>query len=234
MRTGFIFLWLLLSNCLLYGQNDEAIIVKKGTTLLDYVPPSERYLYPEFKTGKVIFNEKTYLGIKLNYDYLNGEIEFLNNTDTMTIVDKKDLKSVIIAEDTFFYDDGYILQLKTGHPTVGLKEAFEFKDQIKKDGYGSASSAGSNRSFSSVTAGGGVHKLTADTDLIFRRTKTFYILMPDGDFDLFNKKNICKLFSKNKDEIKSYLKSNNIKFDSEEDILKLAEYLESLNSSPQI
>lgn len=234
MRTGFIFLWLLLSNCLLYGQNDEAIIVKKGTTLLDYVPPSDRYLYPEFKTGKVIFNEINYPGIKLNYHYLNGEIEFLNNTDTMTLVDKKDLKSVIIAEDTFFYDGGYILQIKSGQPTIGLQEAFEFKDYIKKDGVGSASSAGSNRSFSTITAAGGAHKLTADADLIFRRTKTFYILMSDGDFDLFNKKNLCKVFPKNKEEIKSYLKSNHIKFDSEEDILKLAEYLESLNFSPQI
>jgi hypothetical protein len=234
MRTVLIFLWLLLSNCLLYGQDDETIIVKKGTTLLDYVSTSERYLYPEFKTGKVVFNEKSYLGIKLNYHYLNGEIEFLNNTDTMTIVDKKDLKSVIIAEDTFFYDNGYIYLIKSGHPTIGLKESFEFKDYIKKDGYGSStSSAGSNISYTSITAGGGVHRLTADEDLIFRRTKTFYILMPDGDFDLFNKKNICKLFSKNKEEIKSYLKSNNIKFDSQEDVVKLAEYLESLNSWPQ-
>lgn len=233
MRTVFIFLWLLLGNCLLYGQDEEAIIVKKGTTLLDYFSPSERYLYPEFKKGKVVFNEKTYLGIKLNYHYLNGEIEFLNQTDTMTIVDKKELKSVIIAEDTFFYDGGYILQLKSGHPTIGLKESIEFKDYIKKDGVGSTSSAGSSKSYSSVTTGGGVHKLTADADLIFRRTKTFYILMPDGDFDLFNKKNICKLFSKNKEEIKSYLKSNNIKFDSQDDVLKLAEYLESLITFPQ-
>ncbi len=228
MRKIFIFLLFILHSLIIYGQDDEAIIVKKGTTLLDYVSPSERYLYPEFITGKVVFNEKTYLGIRLNYHYLNGEIEFLNNTDTMTIVDKKDLKSVIIAEDTFFYDDGYIQQIKSGHPVIGLKEAIEFKDYIKKDGVGSASSAGSNRSYSSITASGGVHKLTADADLIFRRTKVFYILMPDGDFDLLNKKNICKLFPKNKEEIKSYLKSNNIKFDSEMDVLKLTEYLESL------
>lgn len=233
MRKALIFLFLI-SGCLyLYGQENETIIVKKGTSLIDYVPPTERYLNQEFKAGKVVFNEKTYLGIKLNYDYLNGEIEFLNNTDTLTIIDKKDLRLVNIEEDTFYYDGGYILLIKSGHPTIGLKESIEFKDYIKKDGIGSASSAGSSKSYSSLTSGGGVHKLTADADLIFRRTKVFYILMDNGDFDLFNKKNICKMFSKNKEEIKSYLKSYHIKFDSEEDVLKLAEYLESLNSSPQ-
>ena len=234
MRKVIFFLWLTLCSTFLYSQEDETIIVKKGTTILDYFSYSERYMYPEFKKGKVSFESNAYLGISLNYHYLNGEIEFLNRNDTLTISDKRDLVSVTIAEDTFYYDNGFIYLIKSGQPTIGLKEAYEFKDYIRKDSYGSASSAGSNKSYTSITAAGSVQQLAADTDLIFRRTKTFYIQMPDGDFDLFNKKNICKVFSKNKEEIKLYLKNNNIKFDSQEDVLKLAEYLESLNSSPQI
>lgn len=228
MRKVIVFFNLMLWGILLYGQDDQVIIVKKGTTLLDYVSPSDRYLYPEFKTGKVLFKTKVYIGIKLNYHYLNGEIEFLNNPDTLIIIDKKDLKSIIIAEDTFFYDNGYILLIKSGHPKIGLKESIEFKDYIKKDGIGSTSSAGSSTSYSSVSTGSGLHKLTADADLIFRRTKTFYILMPNGEFDLYNKKNVCKMFSNDKEKIKLFLKSDNIKFDSEEDLIKLAEFLEAL------
>ena len=228
MRKVIIFSYLILWSIFLYGQDDKPIIVKKGTTLLDYVSPSERYLYTEFTTGKVLFKTIVYRGITLNYDYLNGEIEFLQNSDTLTIIDKKDLKSIIIAEDTFFYDNGYILQIKSGHPKIGLKESIEFKDYIKKDGIGSSSSAGANTSYSSITSGGGLHKLTADVDLIYRRTKVFYILSPEGDFDLYIKKNVFKMFPKNKEKIKSFLKSNNIKFDSEEDLLKLAKFLEAL------
>jgi len=228
MWKVIIFLYLTLCSFILYGQDDQTIIVKKGTTLLDYVSPSERYLYPEFKTGKVLFKTNSYIGIKLNYHYLNGEIEFLKNPDTLSITDKKDLNSIIIAEDTFYYDNGYILQIKSGHPKIGLKESIEFKDYIKKDGIGSTSSAGASTSYSSVSTAGGLHKLTADADLIFRRTRTYYILMPDGDFDLYNKKNVCKMFPKDKEKIKLFLKSNNIKFDSEEDLLMLAEFLEAL------
>ena len=228
MRKVIIFSYLILCGFFLYGQYDNPIIVIKGTTLLDYFSPSERYQYPEFTTGKVLYKTNVYTGIKLNYHYLNGEIEFLMNTDTLTIIDKKDLKSIIIAEDTFFYDNGYILQIKSGHPKIGLKESIEFKDYIKKDGIGSSSSAGANTSYISITSGGGFHKLTADVDLIYRRTKVFYILSPEGDFDLYIKKNVFKMFPKNKEKIKSFLKSNNIKFDSEEDLLKLAEFLEAL------
>lgn len=228
MRKVVIFFYLILWSFSLYGQDDRTIIVKKGTTLLDYVSPSERYLYPEFKTGKVLFKTKSYLGIKLNYHYLNGEIEFLKNPDTLVISDKRDLMSIIIDQDTFYYDNGYILLIKSGRLKIGLKESFEFKDYIKKDGIGSTSSAGSSTSYSSVSTGSGLHALTADADLIFRRTKTFYIMSPKGDFDLYNKKNVCKMFPKDKDKIKSYLKSNDIKFDSQEDLLKLTDFLVTL------
>jgi hypothetical protein len=136
--------------------------------------------------------------------------------------------SVIIAEDTFFYDNGYILQIKSGYPKIGLKESIEFREYMKKDGYGGSGAAGARTSYSSWASGGNSHKLTADEDLVFLRTKVFYILSPEGDFDLYNKKNVCKMFPKNKEKIKSFLKSNNIKFDSEKDLLKLAEYLEAL------
>lgn len=228
MRKVAIFLCLMLWSFLLYGQDDKTIIVKKGTTLQEYVEPSERYLYPEFKTGKVLFKTNAYMGIKLNYHYLNAEIEFLKTPDTLIIADKRDLMSIIIAEDTFYYDNGYILLINSGNLKIGLKESIEFKDYIKKDGIGSTSSAGSSTSYSSVSTGSGLHKLTADADLIFRRTKTFYIMTTKGDFDLYNKKNICKMFPKDKDKIKSYLKSNNIKFDSQEDLLKLTDFLETL------
>jgi len=227
MRKVIILSYLILSGFFLYGQGDKPIIVKKGTTLLDYVSPSERYLYPEFTTGMVLFKTMVYRGIKLNYDYMNGEIEFLQNSDTLTIVDKKDLKSIIIAEDTFFYDNGYILQIKSGPPKIGLKESIEFREYLKKDGYGGGGAAGARTSYTSMSTAGPAHKLTADEDLVFIRTKMYYILSPEGECDLYNKKNVCKMFPKNKEKIKSFLKSNNIKFDSEEDLLKLAEFLEA-------
>ena len=228
MQKVIIFLYLILLSFFSYSQDNKPITVKKGTSLLDYFPPSERYLYPDFTAGNVIYKTNTYTGIRLNYNYLTGEIEFLKNRDTLTIIDKKNLELITVAGDSLYYDNGYILLIKNRHPKIGVKETIKFKDYMKKDGMGSASSAGSISSYSSIPSGGQLQKLEADQDLIFRRTKVFYILSADGDFVLFIKKNVLKLFPKNKDQIKSFLKSNKIKFDSEEDLLKLADFLETL------
>jgi len=219
---------LFLVNINLYAQDEGPIVVKKGTSLIDYFTVEERYLYPEFTPGKVIFKTGVYTERKLNYNYLNGEIEFLENSDTLSIINKKDIKLITIKQDTFFFDKGYILQLTAGHPKIGLKESVEFKDYVKKDGYGSTGSSGARTSYGSMATEGSNYKLTVNEDVIYKRTKGYYILSNEGDFALFNKKNVNKLFPRNKNEIKSFLKTNKTKFDSEEDLLKLAEFLEGL------
>lgn len=228
MRKATIFTFLILWSFFSYGQDNKSITVKKGTTLLDHFTPSERYLYPNFTTGKVMFNAKTYTGIKLNYNYLSGEVEFLKSPDTLAINDKKDLKSVIISDDTLFYDNGYILVIKSSHPKIGLKESIEFRDYKNNDGIGTASSAGAVTNYSSLPSQGQVQKLSADQDLVFQRTKVFYIFSTKDEIYLFTKKNVLKLYPKYKDEIKSFLKSTNTKFDDEEDIRLLVEFLEAL------
>ena len=228
MKKILILLPVILLNMCLYAQNQKSIIVKPGTTLLDYFTVTERYLYPEFAIGKVLFKTNVYSEKKLNYNYLAGEIEFLQNADTFSIINKNDVKSIIIAQDTFFYDKGYILQIKSGHPEIGLKEFIEFKEILKKDPYGIASSGGSTTTYSSLPSDGNYYELKANQDMIFERTKIYYISTLESSFKLYTKRNVFQLFPKNKGGIKSFLKTNKIKFDSEDDLLKLAEYLETL------
>jgi hypothetical protein len=228
MRKITIFSYILLWSLHIYGQDEEPIIIKKGTKLLDYFSIEDRYLFPDFKSGKILLKTNVYTEKKLNYNYLNGEIEFLEDSDTLIITNKKDIKLVIIAQDTLFYDKGYILQLNGGPPKIGKKEFIEFKEMLKKDPYGLTSPTSSTTSHGSLPSDGNYNEFRAMYDMEFGRTKVYYISNPENDFVLLTKKVVLKMFPKNKEEIKSFLKSNKIKFDSEEDLLKLAAYLETL------
>jgi hypothetical protein len=223
----FFFPALLISISLL-AQDQDLIIVKAGTALLDHFTVSERYLYPEFTTGKVFFKNNAYSERKFNYNYLAGEMEFLQQSDTLSIINKEDIKLIVVATDTFYYDKGYIEQIKNVYPKVGIKQFIELKEIQKKDSYGIASSGGSTISYNSMASDGQLYKLKANSDMVFRRTRLYYISTQESGFVFFNKKNVFQLFPKSKDKIKSYLKTNKIKFDSGDELLKLAEYLETL------
>jgi hypothetical protein len=59
-RVYVIFFPVLLMNVCSLAQNMELITVKAGKTLVDYIPVTERYQYPEFTTGKVFFITNIY------------------------------------------------------------------------------------------------------------------------------------------------------------------------------
>ena len=219
---------LFILNICLSAQMDETITVRAGTRILDYFPVSKRYLYSEFTTGRILFKNGTYSDRKLNYNHLAGEIEFLQARDTLSISDKKDIRSVIVAQDTFFYDKGYIEQIKSGRITVGLKQYYELKDIQGKDSYGVTSAGAATTSLGSLPADGNFYKLTANKDMIFKRTILYYIATQESGFVLCTKKNIMNLFTQKKDKVKSYLKANKVKFSSRDDILKLADFLSGL------
>ena len=227
-KTGSIFLALFFANLFLFAQDQELIFVKAGTSLMDQFTVSERYLYPEFTNGLIFFRFNTYSERKFNYNYLNGEIEYLQGSDTLAIANEEDIKLIAIEEDTFYYNDAYVKQIRSGDPKVGVRDFLELKEVQKKDPYGVSSSGSSRISYNALPNDGNLYKLRGDHDMIFQRTRQYYLSTPWSGFLLFTRKNVMLLYPGNKKQIKSYLKTNKTKFDTEEDLFRLADYLGTL------
>jgi len=218
---------LYLTICL-YGQKEETVTVKAGTKLLDYFTVRERYLYPGFTTGNILLWNGITSAKQLNYNIPAGEMEFIDRSDTLSIANKRDIKMITLAGDTFFYDKGYLQQIRGIYPKVGIKQFYELKEIQSKDSYGVAGSGGSVTSYSSLPADGSFYKLTANKDMVFKKTVQYYISAGNSDFQPYNKKNVYKLFPGSKARLNSFLKAGKFKFNSRDDLLRLAGFLATL------
>jgi hypothetical protein len=197
--------------------------------VVDCFPFSERYRYPEFVTGRIQARNGVYSDTKLNYNFLNGEMEYIRNKDTLAIANRKDIRYIVVAQDTFYYDKGYYMELVSGGPVkVVLKQYIKLKETLKKDSYGSSSSGSATTSYGTLPSQGNFYKLVANEDMVFQRTLEYYLPDQSGGFVQYTKKNVIQLFPQNEDAIKAYLKSNKIKFDNRDDLIKLSEFLRSL------
>ena len=213
----------------LSAQKYEPVIVKAGMRVVDYFPPSERFRYPEFITGRMYVKSGVYSEYKLNYDFLNGEMEYIRSRDTLTISNTRDIRYITVAQDTFYYDNGSYFELLSGSTLkVFLKQYIRLKETLKKDSYGTASSGSSTTSYGSLPVNGNFYALTANEDMVFQRTLEYFLPASSGGFVPYTKKSVLQLFPEDEDAIKAYLKSNKIKFDNRDDLIKLAEFLGSL------
>ncbi|MBK7713046.1 MAG: hypothetical protein IPJ37_20480 [Bacteroidales bacterium] len=225
----FLICYMFIITASLSAQKYEPVIVKAGMRVIDCFPFNERYRYPEFITGRIFVKGGVYSEAKLNFNFLSSEMEYLRKEDTLAIANKKDVRFIIVAQDTFYYDKGYYLEQINGGPfRVMLKQYIKVKETQKQDSYGTSSAGAATTSYGSLPSGGNFYKLTANTDMMLQRTLEYYLSDQSGGFVQYTKKNVIQLFPQKEDAIKAYLKSNKVKFDTRDDLIKLSEFLGSL------
>jgi hypothetical protein len=227
------FFLLILPILIFYGslsaQKYEPVTVKAGMRVVDCFPFTERYRYPEFTTGWIKVKSGVLSDTKLNYNFLSGEMEYIRNKDTLVIANKKDIRFIAVAQDTFYYDKGYYMeQIAGGTLKVVLKQYMKLKETQKQDSYGTTSAGAAMTSYGSLPANGNFYRLTANTDMMFQRTLEYYLSDPSGGYIQYTKKNVMQLFPQHEDKIKAYLKSNKVNFEKRDDLIRLAGYLSAL------
>jgi hypothetical protein len=212
----------------LSAQKNEVITVRAGTRVQDYFPFQERYRFPKFMDGKVFFRNGAFAATKLNYNFLLGEMEYIQSRDTLSIDNEKDIRLIAIAKDTFFYDKGYLELIFNGKVKVATKQYITAKEVVKRDSYGVSGSNSATSSYGSIQAYGKYYKLVSNQDRVFEKISTFYLATNSGGFVPFSKKKVFQLFPQKEDAIQDYLQSTKVDFDSRDDLLRFADFLQHL------
>lgn len=216
-------------NICLSAQDSNVITVKAGTPVRDYFPVQVRYRYLDFPEGQVQFNNGNVIAGRFNYNFLSGEMEFIQSADTLSIDNKKDISFITVGQDIFYYSNGYLELIFDGLVKVGLLQFFRLKEVVKKGAFGNTTRGASLDSYN-LDARGDFHWWVPGEDLVFQKTQKYYFTTPESSFIQLTRTNILQRFPRDKESIKKYLKSNKVNFNSAADLLKLAEFLSSLLS----
>ena len=212
-------------TCLNAQQN--LYTVKPGESIDKTLAASIKFHYPAFTQGIVFFRDGTTSYALLDYNLLNGEIQFIApKGDTLAVANEATTKYITINKDTFFYDKLFV-QLVTGNANAKLakKETLAIGDIKKIGAYDQATSTSSITTISSVNSNGRVTNLTEQKEVTLSKKITYYIGDTYNHFLPASKKNIVKLFGQKQRAIEQYLKDNKTAFDKEEDLKSLIVFL---------
>lgn len=227
-RTIFITYIILLINTSLQAQKYESVTVKAGTRVIDYFPVAERYLYPNFTKGEIKLKDGRCNTSLFNLNFLSGEMEFINSKDTLFIADKKDLYSIVIEKDTFYFHNVYLQMIRGGSLKVFMRQRIGMKDILKKGAMGTINRTAASDSYGYMDNGRQTYNLKIENDMVFQKTVEYFFSLSMNKVVPFNRKNIIKIVAGKDDKIKEYLSSNEIDFGSRTDILKLSDFVSNL------
>jgi hypothetical protein len=230
-RLLFLLTSTIVSCFYLSAQSKNIITVKAGHTIKETLSPTDVYQYPQFNDGFVFFKNGKTAHSRLNYNHFLDNLEYINTQgDTMSLTNGKDVKLVTIGTDTFFYNNGFVkLVSRYGHMNLGVKQTLPIVSKEKMtDGYGSYSTINNVESYDSYSDGLKLYGLVQMQNLNLANKTQYFIANEDNGFIMAVKKNVLKLFPKQKDQVEAYLKQNAVNFEKEEDMVKLIQYLGDL------
>ncbi len=219
---------ILLMNSHVAAQEYKTITVKAGTRVKDSFPFSERYLYPEFTKGTVTFKNRIVAPCLFNFNFLSGEIEFIKSKDTLIFTMKKEIDLIVIAKDSFYCNDTYLQLLHRGLFSVYLKRGMDIVNILKQGAMGTVNRSSASQSYESTESNHISIDLQPVDDMVLKKKDEYFFSFSGNDYLPLNKKNILRNLPGMDNEIRSYLKSNRVDFDSRQDVLRLTGFVNNL------
>ena len=188
------------------------------------------YQYPKFTQGQVYYKGGNNGSGLLNYNRLTGEMQFIDpKGDTLTLDNEKEIDTVVIGPDTFYYFQGYLQKVAEFSAMVTKQTYLEMSNREKVGAFGTVAQNAID-THTTIVTNQGFKSVIAQEILTYREQTIYFIGDRFGNFKQMNKKNVLYLYSKKEKEVSAYLKDNPVNFQKEADVQRLIEYLKNLKA----
>jgi hypothetical protein len=181
------------------------------------------YLFPSFRDAKVQFKKGGELVSKLNFNLLICQMQFIDpKGDTLNLAKLNDIDEIDFDSTSFFYNEGYyqVLADIDGTRLAVLRTVSYEPIKIGALGLRNHSGTGTEEEGSFVHKSGD-KELTMNEDVDITRATSFFLIAGSGEMIKANRSGFLKVFSKNSQSVKTYIKESKPDFNKENDLKKL-------------
>jgi len=233
MKALLLLLFILIGYCGLSAQ-DSIVTIKAGNKVRDVLTPADIFYYPQFTSGKVFFRDGRKAMAMMNFTRLYDEMLFINpKGDTLAVADEKTIKFIIVDQDTFYYDEGYVrIIVDYGDVKLAEKQIWVVADTRKIGTHNKSTSTVAITPLSNYSDDGIAraksYDLLINEDMVIRKETQYYFGDKNNHFVRAGKKKLLLLFPKEQLSLENYLKENKVNFDKKDDLKKLAQFLGQL------
>lgn len=233
-RNIIILISFAMINFNLIAQPAKVVRVRNGKDATKSISAKDRYQFSDFLYGKLYYTNGKFAQARLNYDYLMGEVMYIDpKGDTLLIADNNMVSHAEIGKSIFHADpgNGYMEIIeKSGNIMLAKKIQYKVGGAEKKGAYNSKNDQGTISNATNYTdPNTGLSTVLPVNNTVLLKPVNFYYLIDANNRSYKpDKKSLMKIFSKNKEAVEKYLNHEIIDFNKEEDLKKAIRYCSEL------
>lgn len=195
------------------------------------VSPKGLYQFDEFKDGKVFFKNGKHTRVKLNYNYLHGEVQYIaTNRDTLLITNKEFIDHIAIGENIFYS------QLKNGEMEVvgNFNNVLLAKKKYLAVKGNSANMSDRKliaTSESAIPSSLLINNLNGEfqwqnnaSHPEYKYKTTYFLIDQNRNFHAARRSGFSKIYAKQQNALSDFLRQNDIDFNNEDQLKQLLQF----------
>lgn len=228
MKATVLFLCtslLIISHYAEAQQDEEVILPPASRYKKRYMPYKKRFRFEQFNPVTIYDVSKKAWGLdKVNYDIYLEEMVMINDRgDTLALDNLSEFKYFVIGNCTFIHSDHEYYEVLESTDTLKVCVRQMYEQKSSESPYTAAFGARSGTT--PYTTAYRVATLNKGGEEL-RLQKRHFCFLGDKDDKMIhaNKHNFQIFFPAHKAEIKAFIESNKVDFESEKDVKKLFEY----------
>ena len=201
--------------CMLYAQD-------KNTS---------SFLFDDFQEAVVYFKNGSQFREKMNYNILANKFYFVDRVDNKVkaLSNPQDIQVIKFSNRVFYTEGNNGIEILPTNPVLYVQYKGNMRKEASKGAFGQPTETTSVKTYGGTYAGRGERYEFDPEKLILGRRYNIYWVEKKGKKKSFkNFKQFLKLYPKHKEELKLFIKENNIDFNNVQQISRLCIHADSL------
>ncbi len=191
-----------------------------GQTNSDGTMP--QYLFDSFSNGKIVRKDGKTETMLLNYNIVTGYMVFVRNDQYYDLANPEMVDTIIIQNCKFIPAKKVFYEVLFSG-TIGLfaDHKGSLQAPAKEAGYGTTSELAATDILSSINRSSGIYNLPLPREYLVKKSVVYWISKGNDMFDFVNEKQFLKLFPDKATELKTFIKTNRLKFYNQSDVVRV-------------
>lgn len=213
------------------AQQTFTVLAKGETTLEGSLPKEMMYTFPSYRPAKIVNKNGSENNTRININLYTGDVLFLTSANQILVLAYPlDVKHIMIEDTTWVQIDGIFWQVKSSESEVTLVSAKKTRitNTKKEAGYGGTSGTSSVGRVSQLTMNGNQIYTPLPVGEYEFRTNTEFMLVKDSKSAFATRNAFKKFFPHKKKQIDEYLKTNEVDFQNEEELMSFLDVVRKM------
>ncbi len=234
---------LLASSNAVFSQDRQRQTIRTSSTQINVSEMANdelQYLLPEKTEGTIYFKDGKIAEYKMNYNFLLDEVHIQTRRGRVNrLLLSPPFTKIDINDKTLVHDveEGYLEQLFSGKINLYIKHKTDISTlPVKRGAYGGTDHTSSIQQTTIQQQGAQYHSKEVrlenpqaqDLEVTIRYQNHFVFEKNGDKTNVNSRRQLQRVFSEHRRDIRSFCRENDIDFDDPEDMIKVVKFIESL------